>query len=145
MVETVTSSTENVPLRLSKQQDTCSGSLQGYQQEIEQCGAHIGTHRPRSFLSKRRFSLVLLIIPVAVIHRFAVNLPTTTGFVIFQSIACRIWYNINDPTAFPGSPIPRELCTTSATDKYYAALISILSTADGIGSQYPGISFINVC
>ncbi|KAF4612066.1 hypothetical protein D9613_003886 [Agrocybe pediades] len=61
--------------------------------------------------------------------------PTDVFLSIFQSIACRIWYNANDPTAFPPTAhIPEEYCTTPGVDKYYSVLITIMSTADGIGS-----------
>lgn len=64
-------------------------------------------------------------------------LPSTTNFRILQVAACRFWYYLNDAEAIPSSgPIPDELCSIAGVNQYYAAMTSILSVGDGVGSLF---------
>ncbi|KAF9562858.1 hypothetical protein CPC08DRAFT_816884 [Agrocybe pediades] len=90
--------------------------------------------RSRSTSPIRRIAPVLLIIPVAVIHRFTIGLCVTTTLRILQSIACEIWYHLNDPTAFPSGDIPYQSCTRPEVDQYCSAIISIMSCISSVGS-----------
>jgi hypothetical protein len=55
-------------------------------------------------------------------------LPSTTNFRILQVAACRFWYYLNDPEAFPSSGrIPVELCSIAGVNQYYATMASILA------------------
>jgi hypothetical protein len=90
-----------------------------------------------SYLLKSRFSPIILIIPIAIICRFAVMLPSTTNFRIVQVAACRFWYYLNDPEAIPSSgQIPDEFCSIAGVNQYYAAMSSILAVGDGVGSLF---------
>ncbi|KDR78059.1 hypothetical protein GALMADRAFT_245037 [Galerina marginata CBS 339.88] len=83
-------------------------------------------------LQRRRFSPLILVIPLATIYRFAIILPTTTSFRIIQLVACQVWYHWNDPSTIP-TP---ESCSTPGVDRYYSAIISILAIGDGIGGIF---------
>ncbi|KAF8907010.1 major facilitator superfamily domain-containing protein [Gymnopilus junonius] len=93
-------------------------------------------HRSHSASRERRFSAATLVIPIAIICRLAIMLPSTTNFRILEIAACRLWYYLNNPGAIPpgGGGIPDEMCKTGAVDKYYAAMSSLLSVGDGIGT-----------
>ena len=84
-----------------------------------------------------RFSPAILIIPVAIICRFTLMLPSTTNFRIQQVAACRFWYYLNDPDSIPSSGvIPDELCSIAGVNQYYAAMASILAVGDGVGGLF---------
>ena len=86
---------------------------------------------------RSRFSPVILIVPIAIICRFTMMLPSTTNFRIVQVAACRFWYYLNDPEAIPSSGrIPDELCSMGGVNQYYAAMASILAVGDGVGSLF---------
>ena len=86
---------------------------------------------------RSRFSPAILIIPIALICRFTIMLPSTTNFRILQLTACRFWYHLNDPKATPSSgQIPDELCSIAGVNRYYAAMASILAVGDGVGSLF---------
>ena len=91
-----------------------------------------------SYLSLRsRFSPITLIIPIAILCRFTIMLPSTTNFRILQIAACRFWYYLNDPEAIPSNGrIPDELCSTAGVNRYYATMASILAVGDGVGSLF---------
>lgn len=92
-------------------------------------------HRSQSRSRERSFSAVTLIIPIAIICRLAILLPSTANFRITEIAACRLWYYLNDPKAIPpGGGIPEELCSRSEVDKLYAAITSILAIGAGLGS-----------
>ncbi|KAF8813233.1 MFS general substrate transporter [Phlegmacium glaucopus] len=84
---------------------------------------------------RSRFSPVILIIPIAIICRLAIMLPSTTNFRILEVAACRFWYYLHDPEAIPPSGrIPDELCSIADVNQYYAAMASILALGDGVGT-----------
>ncbi|KDR78026.1 hypothetical protein GALMADRAFT_138183 [Galerina marginata CBS 339.88] len=86
----------------------------------------------RRSAERARFSPVTLIIPVAVVYRFALLLPTTTSLKVMQLVACRIWYHWNDPSTIPAG----ESCLTPGVDQYYSAIASILAICDGISGIF---------
>jgi hypothetical protein len=98
-------------------------------------------HQEGGSYLRSRFSPVILIIPIAILCRFTIMLPSTTNFRIVQIAACRFWYYLNDPEAIPSSGrIPDELCSIAGVNQYYAAMSSILSVGDGVGSWF--LSFL---
>ena len=102
---------------------------------IDRNNQETGSRCSSSYLSSR-FSPVILIIPIAIICRFTIMLPSTTNFRILQDAACRFWYYLNDPEAIPSNGrIPDELCSIAGVNQYYAAVASILAVVDGIGSS----------
>ena len=99
-------------------------------------------NRSSSASRERRVSAATLIIPIAVICRLAIMLPSTTNFRILEIAACRLWYYLNDPAAIPPGGIPEDMCKLSGVDRYYAAMSSVLAVGDGIGSRlWPGQNF----
>ncbi|KDR78060.1 hypothetical protein GALMADRAFT_266598 [Galerina marginata CBS 339.88] len=79
-----------------------------------------------------RLSPTTFIIPLALVYRLALLLPTTTNLRIIQLVACRIWCYRNDPTRIPTG----ESCSTPGVDRYYSAITSILAIGDGIGGMF---------
>ena len=101
-------------------------------------GSHQENGAGCSYLSSRsRFSPIILIIPIAIICRFTIMLPSTTNFRILQIVACRFWYYLNDPEAIPSNGrIPDELCSIAGVNQYYATMASILAVGDGVGRLF---------
>lgn len=91
-------------------------------------------HTKRS-RQRHRFSPALLIVPVTVLCRLAIMLPSTTSFSILEMISCRLWYYWHDPASIPPTgQIPDELCSIPGVQEYYAAVVSIQAALGGIGS-----------
>jgi hypothetical protein len=98
---------------------------------------HQGGHTQFTSITRLRlrFSPVILIIPIAIIFRLAIMLPSTTNFRILEIAACRFWYYFNDPAAIPPrGGISDDLCSIAGVNQYYAAMASVLAVVDGVGS-----------
>ncbi|KAJ7723286.1 MFS general substrate transporter [Mycena maculata] len=92
-----------------------------------------------------RYSPITLIIPVAMICRLAIRLPSTTTFHVIQQLLCRIWYAANDPDRIPpDGRIPDGLCALPFVQQKYAAALTVMAISDGLGSMvaYTGLSFL---
>ncbi|KAF8810289.1 MFS general substrate transporter [Phlegmacium glaucopus] len=94
-----------------------------------------GTGRSRSRSQEPpRFSPATLIIPIAIICRFAIMLVTTTSFRVIQIFSCQLWYWTYDPSKIPlDGQMPDALCKIPAVQKYFAAVSILFSLCDGIG------------
>ncbi|KAJ6629315.1 MFS general substrate transporter [Mycena sp. CBHHK59/15] len=91
------------------------------------------------------YSPITLIIPVAMICRLAIRLPSTTTFHVIQQLICRIWYSSHDPSSIPANGrIPNELCEVPNVQKNYAAALTVMAMSDGIGSivAYTALGFM---
>lgn len=74
-----------------------------------------------------------LIIPIALLGRLAILLPSTTNFHVFRQFICRQWYFANDPDRVPSDGrIPQELCMLPSIQRNYAMLLVAMGTLDGI-------------
>ena len=96
-----------------------------------------------------RFSPATLIIPVAIICRLAIMLPSTTNFQVMENASCRLWYWLYDPASIPSDGhIPDAFCTVPAVTEYYAAIASLSALADGFGSLFVHskvVNYIDLC
>ncbi|KAJ6536013.1 MFS general substrate transporter [Mycena vulgaris] len=94
---------------------------------------------------RSRYSPITLIIPVAMICRLAIRLPSTTTFHVIQQLICRLWYASTDPSSIPpDGRIPEALCAVPMVQQKYAAALTVLAVSDGLGSMvaYAALSFI---
>ncbi|KAJ7248268.1 major facilitator superfamily domain-containing protein [Mycena haematopus] len=94
---------------------------------------------------RSKYSPVTLIIPVAMICRLAIRLPSTTTFHIIEQLLCRVWYLSHDPGSIPSDgTIPDSMCALPDVQKRYASALTIMAFSDGIGSMiaYAGLSFL---
>ncbi|KAJ7240976.1 MFS general substrate transporter [Mycena rebaudengoi] len=83
-----------------------------------------------------------LIIPIALLGRLAILLPSTTNFHVFRQFICRQWYFANDPDRVPpDGRMPQELCMLPSIQRNYATLLVAMGTLDGIASMaaYPSL------
>ncbi|KAF9261434.1 MFS general substrate transporter [Marasmius fiardii PR-910] len=79
-----------------------------------------------------RLSPVILIAPVALASRFAVQLPQTTALYLVQQLICREYFLSTDPQKVPiDDPMPDELCSVDGVKKLYALTITILVAVGG--------------
>lgn len=86
---------------------------------------------------RSRLSPVVLIIPIAIICRLTIMLPSTTNFRVLEVASCRLWYYLHDPDSIPPRDrIPDVLCSTASVQQYYAAMASILAVVDGVGGKH---------
>ncbi|KAJ7263097.1 MFS general substrate transporter [Mycena rebaudengoi] len=94
---------------------------------------------------RSKYSPITLIVPVAIICRLAIRLPSTTTFHIIQQLICRIWYSSHDPSKIPpDGRLPAELCALPAVQQNYAAALTVMAMSDGFGSMvaYATLSFL---
>lgn len=84
--------------------------------------------------SRRQFSPLTLLIPLAVVTRLTSTLPTTTLLGVIQSIICRLWL-ISNGNLPPGREISEELCAVPEVDKTYATVISVILIGEGLGAM----------
>ncbi|KAJ7449238.1 MFS general substrate transporter [Mycena latifolia] len=92
-----------------------------------------------------KYSPITLIIPVTMICRLAIRLPSTTTFNLIQQLICRVWYAAHDPARIPSDGrIPEALCAVPAVQQKYAAALTTMALCDGLGSMvaYAGLSFV---
>ncbi|KAJ7653209.1 MFS general substrate transporter [Mycena polygramma] len=95
--------------------------------------------------SRVKYSPVTLIIPVALICRLAIRLPSTTTFHVIEQLICRVWYLSNDPATIPpDGSIPDALCALPIVQRKYTAALTVMAISDGLGSMaaYTGLSFL---
>jgi hypothetical protein len=89
-------------------------------------------------MRRSKYSPVALIVPVAIISRLAVRLPSTTTFHVIQQLICRIWYTSNDPDSIPPiGQIPETMCALPAVQEKYAAALTTMAISDGLGCRFP--------
>ncbi|KAG1863633.1 MFS general substrate transporter [Suillus subalutaceus] len=84
--------------------------------------------------SRRQFSPLTLLIPLAVATRLTSTLPTTTLLGVIQSVICRLWL-ISNGNLPPGGEISEELCAVPEVDKTYATVISAILISQGLGAM----------
>ena len=78
-----------------------------------------------------------LIIPIAIICRLAITLPSIADFRVIEMVSCRLWYWMNDPSSIPpDGHIPSALCAIPGVNEYYATIITLIVLGDGIGSEF---------
>ncbi|KAJ6572646.1 major facilitator superfamily domain-containing protein [Mycena sp. CBHHK59/15] len=85
-----------------------------------------------------------LIIPVALLCRLAILLPSTTTFHVIHQFICRLWYFANDPERIPSNGhMPTELCKLPSIELNYATAVTAMGIIDGLGSMagYASLSF----
>jgi len=101
-------------------------------------GRTSSTGRSRSRSHERsRFSPATLIIPIAIICRFALLLVTTTTFRIIRIVSCQLWYWMNDPSSIPSDGhIPDALCKIPAVDKYFVAITTLFAALGGVACEF---------
>ncbi|KAG2154079.1 MFS general substrate transporter [Suillus clintonianus] len=94
--------------------------------------------------SRRQFSPLTLLIPLAVATRLTSTLPTTTLLGVIQSVICRLWLASNGNLPSDGE-ISKELCAVPEVEKTYAAVISAVMIFDGLGAMIAcsAISYIS--
>ncbi|KAJ6461030.1 MFS general substrate transporter [Mycena sanguinolenta] len=100
---------------------------------------------PAALGMQTKYSPITLIMPVAMICRLAIRLPSTTTFHIIEQLLCRAWYLSHDPGSIPPSGrIPDSMCALPDVQKRYATVLTTMAISDGIGSTiaYAGLSFI---
>ncbi|KAF7377866.1 MFS general substrate transporter [Mycena sanguinolenta] len=94
---------------------------------------------------RTKYSPITLIMPVAMICRLAIRLPSTTTFHIIEQLLCRAWYLSHDPGSIPpNGRIPDAMCALPDVQKRYATVLTVMAISDGIGSTvaYASLSFI---
>ncbi|KAJ6602800.1 MFS general substrate transporter [Mycena vulgaris] len=85
-----------------------------------------------------------LIIPVALLCRLAILLPSTTTFHVVHQFICRLWYFANDPDSIPpNGRMPVALCTLPSIERNYATAVTVMGLIDGVGSMtaYASLSY----
>ncbi|KAJ7078514.1 MFS general substrate transporter [Mycena epipterygia] len=108
-------------------------------------GEHFPLLASVEMATRRKYSPITLIIPVAMICRLAIRLPSTTTFHVIEQLICRVWYSSNDPESIPSDGrIPDALCALPIVQQKYAAALTTMAVSDGIGSMvaYAGLSFV---
>ncbi|KAF7368867.1 MFS general substrate transporter [Mycena venus] len=90
--------------------------------------------QPNTDIRRTNFSPITLIIPVAMICRLAIRLPSTTTFHVIEQLLCHVWYSSNDPGSIPSDGrIPDAMCTLPVVQKRYATTLTVMAISDGIG------------
>ncbi|KAG2106743.1 MFS general substrate transporter [Suillus discolor] len=84
--------------------------------------------------SKRQFSPLTLLIPLAVATRLTSTLPATTLLEVIQSVICRLWLTSNGNFP-PGGEISKDLCAVPEVEKTYSAVISAILIGDGLAAM----------
>ncbi|KAJ7916133.1 MFS general substrate transporter [Mycena leptocephala] len=95
--------------------------------------------------ARAKYSPITLIIPVTMICRLAIRLPSTTTFHVIEQLLCRVWYSSTDPGRIPSDGrIPDALCALPVVQKRYATVLTVMAISDGLGSMvaYAGLSFL---
>jgi len=78
-----------------------------------------------------------LIIPIAIICRLAITLPSIANFRMIEMVSCRLWYWMNDPSSIPpDGHIPNTLCAIPGVNKSYATIITLIVLGDRIGTIF---------
>nr|A0A286LF00.1 RecName: Full=Major facilitator-type transporter psiT1; AltName: Full=Psilocybin biosynthesis cluster transporter 1 [Psilocybe cyanescens]P0DPB1.1 RecName: Full=Major facilitator-type transporter psiT1; AltName: Full=Psilocybin biosynthesis cluster transporter 1 [Psilocybe cubensis]ASU62244.1 putative transporter [Psilocybe cubensis]ASU62248.1 putative transporter [Psilocybe cyanescens] len=79
------------------------------------------------------FTPVTVITIITLIYRLATTMVITTNIRVLHTVACQLWYHVNDPDVFPGGNIPEKYCALPGVDKYYAIMVSMTTVIDGLG------------
>ncbi|KAJ7104122.1 MFS general substrate transporter [Mycena belliarum] len=85
-----------------------------------------------------------LIIPVAILCRLAILIPSTTTYHVIHQFVCRLWYLANDPDGIPtDGRLPTAMCGLPAVERNYSSAITAMGVVDGLGSMaaYASLSF----
>ncbi|THU83908.1 MFS general substrate transporter [Dendrothele bispora CBS 962.96] len=100
--------------------------------------------QPKTSTGTTNFSSAVLIIPIAVLCRLAIKLPSTTTLYVIHQYICRRHY-LSHGVAIPVGDLPDDLCSIPEVERTFSATYTAMTAIDAIGSiiGFSAISFFS--